>query len=122
MTDDDGVAVTTERVVERVGVSGQGPRLVHPIGGHARGRVATTEWRDRAVPALGEAGQQMPPRVGGVREPVEAQRERSVTAGAEVGELEFAGLHAPRLDPRCHAPTVALCDARHLLRRSSRAG
>ena len=90
--DDDRIISATERFVQGAGVEGEGPGVVAPIDGNRSGGVAAQKRGDRVVTGIGQPGEKVPPGVGGVREPVEAERQGSVLgAGGQVPELEAVG-------------------------------
>ena len=92
--DDHGVPVATEGLVESAGVEGERSGVVAAVLGHRRGRVPAQVGRHGAVPGVGQAGEQVAPGVGGVREAVQAQGQRPVLrAFAQAGELDAVGLH-----------------------------
>ena len=100
VTDDDGVARAPERLVEQVGVTGQGADLVAAVGGNGGGGVAPQERRHGMEAGSGELGEQESPGMGGVGKAVEAQGQRPVgRALLEVGELHAVRRH----DPLFHA-------------------
>ena len=90
--DDDRIISATERFVQGAGVEGEGPGVVAPIDGNRSGGVAAQKRGDRVVTGIGQPGEKVPPGVGGVREPVEAERQGSVLgAGGQVPEFQAVG-------------------------------
>ncbi len=92
MADEDRVAAAAQRLVQGAGVERERALVVAPVGRDPRGGVTAQVRSHRVVSGFGEPGEQVPPGVGGVGEPVEAESQRPVRgAFAEVGELDAVG-------------------------------
>ena len=89
VADEDRVAVGRERVGEREGVERDGRGLVVAVGREAGRRVPAEPRCDHVESRVRQLGHQVLPRGGVVREPVEADRERTVGgSGFEVRDID----------------------------------
>ena len=77
VTDDDGMFVATQGIVQGIGIAGQRRSLVNTRFWHARRGVATHKGGYCSVTACSKHRQQMSPGVGRVRKAMQAQRQRA---------------------------------------------
>jgi hypothetical protein len=64
VTDEDGVGVGTERIVESDRIMGECGHVVVAVGRNVGGCIAAHERSYRSVTSVGERGQEVPPAVG----------------------------------------------------------
>src|SRR5207344_2745519 len=80
-------------------------------------RVAPHERRHRSIASLGQRWQELAPRVCGVREPVEAQRERTMIASAKHTEFDAVRGDVTSLQPSQVANQASLRSGRRIIAR-----
>ena len=95
MPDQDGVPVTAQDLVQGHRIGDQRADLVRAIRRDRGGRVAAHERCHRVETGLGQGGQQVLPGMGGVRKPVQAERQRA-RPGLEQPELKIVSSHRGR--------------------------
>jgi|GEM_PF-5340867 len=92
VTDEYGVGSTPEHFVQGADIERQGACVVAPVVGHLGGRVTPQKRSDGVVAGVGQAGEEVPPGMGRVREPMQAQGQRAIDrARLETGEIEPVG-------------------------------
>ena len=96
MADEDRRLVAAEHLVQHEHVGAERADLVPAVGWHRRRGVPSLERGDGPEPRLGQRGEKVPPGVGGVREPVQAQRQGAASTREE-REVDAIGLDAAEL-------------------------
>ena len=86
------VPVPAQDLVQGHHIGDQRANLISAIRGNRGGRVAAHERGHRVEPGLGQGRHQVPPGMGGVRKPVQAQRQRA-RSNLEDPELKIVRSH-----------------------------
>lgn len=78
MADDDCVAVAAQCFVKSASVSTSNASLIEAVGRDASRCVPTGPRGNSSVSGIGELGQEVTPRACGIREPMQADRKRTL--------------------------------------------